>query len=358
LSIEFLRSRLDDHLSYDDAPTPKVIDAMARFSLNSGFFLFAVAERMGLAVTDLSCLLVVMLEGPAPAGWLAGRSGLSTGAITGIVDRLERGGWVGREDDPSDRRRVVIRLVEERRRALNSLLEPLDAVATDLCGTPGSATQPSMMVSLRNATATLATQTQRIHHGGTSPLESGPAVGSRTIQLETWTGELIVRSADLGPELVRVAPDGGLATNVRGTKLTVGTAARPHRRGRRSEEVQVDRNTVWMIELNGGANRMRLDLADIRLGGLTIGGGANRLQLVLPAPVGQIALRVAGGANKVSIERPDGTAVNVRITGGSSDVQVDGIRHRTGWQSSTALGATADRYDIELSGGASQLALG
>jgi DNA-binding MarR family transcriptional regulator len=52
------------------------------------------------------CLL--QLHGPATPGWLAEMTGLSTGAVTGLVDRLERGGYVTRAQDPQDRRRVIV----------------------------------------------------------------------------------------------------------------------------------------------------------------------------------------------------------------------------------------------------------
>ena len=52
------------------------------------------------------CLL--QLHGPATPGWLAEMTGLSTGAVTGLVDRLERAGYVTRAQDPQDRRRVIV----------------------------------------------------------------------------------------------------------------------------------------------------------------------------------------------------------------------------------------------------------
>jgi DNA-binding MarR family transcriptional regulator len=69
----------------------------------------AVAARVGLSVAEWKCLGVLDLEGPATAGRLAAASGFTTGAITGIVDRLERAGYVRREAHPTDRRSVVIR---------------------------------------------------------------------------------------------------------------------------------------------------------------------------------------------------------------------------------------------------------
>jgi DNA-binding transcriptional ArsR family regulator len=74
----------------------------------------AAADRIGLNATDLNCLNILSFSGEMAAGDLAKATGLSTASITGVVDRLEEAGYVRRERDPSDRRRIVIRLVLDR----------------------------------------------------------------------------------------------------------------------------------------------------------------------------------------------------------------------------------------------------
>jgi predicted ArsR family transcriptional regulator len=68
----------------------------------------AVALKLGLNPTDLKCRGVLSETGPITAGELAELIGVTTGAVTGIVDRLEKAGLVQRDRDPNDRRRVVI----------------------------------------------------------------------------------------------------------------------------------------------------------------------------------------------------------------------------------------------------------
>ena len=68
------------------------------------------AERIGINVTDLNCLNIVALAGPMTAGELARATGLTTASITGVLDRLEDGGFVRRERDAKDRRRVIVTL--------------------------------------------------------------------------------------------------------------------------------------------------------------------------------------------------------------------------------------------------------
>jgi DNA-binding MarR family transcriptional regulator len=74
----------------------------------------AAADRIGINATDLNCLNILSFGGQMTAGELARATGLTTASITGVADRLEEAGFVRRERDPEDRRRVVIRVVLER----------------------------------------------------------------------------------------------------------------------------------------------------------------------------------------------------------------------------------------------------
>lgn len=80
----------------------------------SVMFRFAIADRMGLTVTDAECLDFLMDTGSATAGELARQTNLTTGAITGMIRRLENAGYVTSERDPADRRRVIVTLIPQR----------------------------------------------------------------------------------------------------------------------------------------------------------------------------------------------------------------------------------------------------
>ncbi len=90
----------------------------------------AAADRLGLNSTDMECLDLLNLSGPVPAGRLAELTGLTTGAITGVIDRLEQASYVRREPDPTDRRRVIVRPIVERQVEAEEAFAPL-AQATD-----------------------------------------------------------------------------------------------------------------------------------------------------------------------------------------------------------------------------------
>ncbi len=70
-----------------------------------------LASQIGVNATDMQCLNILDYEGPVPAGRLAELTGLTTGAITTAIDRLEKAGYVQRVRDPHDRRRVVIQQI-------------------------------------------------------------------------------------------------------------------------------------------------------------------------------------------------------------------------------------------------------
>jgi DNA-binding Lrp family transcriptional regulator len=70
----------------------------------------AAADRIGINATDLNCLNILSFSGQLTAGALAKATGLTTASITGVVDRLEQAGFVRRERDATDRRRVVVHL--------------------------------------------------------------------------------------------------------------------------------------------------------------------------------------------------------------------------------------------------------
>jgi DNA-binding MarR family transcriptional regulator len=88
----------------------------------------AVAGRLGMNSTDLECLDHI-LRGPVTAGRLASLTGLTTGAITGVIDRLERSGLAQRESDPEDRRKTVVRALPAVVERIAPLFEPMERAA-------------------------------------------------------------------------------------------------------------------------------------------------------------------------------------------------------------------------------------
>lgn len=88
--------------------------AMQRSTMFTVLLHHATATKAGMNVTDAQCVNALVLDGPQTPGQLAQLMGITTGgAITAVIDRLERAGFVKRTRDPDDRRRVIVELVEE-----------------------------------------------------------------------------------------------------------------------------------------------------------------------------------------------------------------------------------------------------
>ena len=110
-------------------------EAMRRSSAQGVLFGQTVANVAGISGSDLECLDFLNLEGRVTAGRLAEVTGLTTGAITGVVDRLEKAGLVRRERDEADRRKVFIATVPENVGQIARFYVPMQAAMQKLWST-------------------------------------------------------------------------------------------------------------------------------------------------------------------------------------------------------------------------------
>ena len=93
------------------------------------------SQRLGLGGTDVRFLTLLDIHGPLTPGRLATLTGLTTGSVTGVIDRLERGGFVSRERDDADRRKVrVIPDPEATARLTAARHDPIDLLDDVLNG--------------------------------------------------------------------------------------------------------------------------------------------------------------------------------------------------------------------------------
>jgi len=109
-------------------------EAMRRSSAQGVLFGQTVANVAGISGSDLECLDFLNLEGRVTAGRLAEVTGLTTGAITGVVDRLEKAGFVRRERDETDRRKVFIVTVPESVAEIGRFYVPMQAAMHKVLG--------------------------------------------------------------------------------------------------------------------------------------------------------------------------------------------------------------------------------
>ncbi len=115
----------------------------------------------------------------------------------------------------------------------------------------------------------------------------------------------------------------------------------------------------WSIQIGGGAANQRLDLRHLQLSKLQISGGANRLDAQLSAPKGSVLIDVSGGASNVTLRAPAHSEWHVAVSGGVSAVTINGSSFGSLGgdfkQQSPGYAAATDRFDIEISGGASHI---
>jgi hypothetical protein len=126
-------------------------------------------------------------------------------------------------------------------------------------------------------------------------------------------------------------------------------------------EVELNARIPWDVEVRGGTSRLLADLRGLRLGSLDLDGGASRLEVVLPASSGTVAVVILGGASNVAIRRPEGVAARLRVDGGATNLIFDDRRigaagGELDLQSRDYDGAT-DRYDVAVTGGANNLSI-
>jgi DNA-binding MarR family transcriptional regulator len=123
-----------------------------------------VADRLGLHITDHKCMAMLCEMGPLSAGKLAELTGLTTGAITGVLNRLERAGYARRIRNPNDRRNVNVeaRNVARFGRKMQALLGPLGKRMRAMSGKYNAADLALIRDFIRESAAITREETMRL----------------------------------------------------------------------------------------------------------------------------------------------------------------------------------------------------
>jgi DNA-binding MarR family transcriptional regulator len=350
----------------------------------SGLFTQAVAERLGLAGIDVDSLDVLLTEGRVTVGRLAELTGLTTGSATRMVDRLEQAGFVHRVADPTDRRRVLVEAVPGIDAKLHALHDSLRTAETALFDAYDDAQLQLIADFMEQVGAVLFEESVKLREpqaesadaGGSYAAPVGGVTSGRLIFLTgapriTLTGDPrlddLYRADFVGP-VPRMRVRGGVVTvaypkfgwfDWRAQVAGQFIDASAHWR-KDFGEIVLNAGIPWAIEMRGGVSTWTADLRAIRLESFELKGGASAIELTLPAPVGVVPIRMIGGVNRVSIYRPVGAGVGLEIKGGIGEVTLDGeSRKGFGHLSFESPGASdsADRYEIEITGGAAKLAI-
>ena len=115
----------------------------------------------------------------------------------------------------------------------------------------------------------------------------------------------------------------------------------------------------WTIQVGGGATNLSLDLRHLQLTKLEVSGGANRMDAQLPAAKGTVMVEVSGGASNLTLRAPIETQWRIGVSGGANAVTINGSTSGAFGgdfeRQSPGYGTATNRYDIQISGGASHL---
>lgn len=109
-----------------------LLNAFQSLSTTAIFFHQAIAEHLGLNQTDHKCLGILHHSGSLTAGEIAEQLHVTTGAATGVIDRLEKAGYVRRIKDPDDRRRLIIEPIPEKAVEISKVFNSLDEVTSQV----------------------------------------------------------------------------------------------------------------------------------------------------------------------------------------------------------------------------------
>jgi DNA-binding MarR family transcriptional regulator len=142
--------------------TRAIKQSLRELSIQLSLLNHRVGARLDLNDVDLDCLDLISRHGPLGPSALARRAGLHPATVTGILDRLERGGWVARDRDPSDRRAVLVRTRRDRGAELLRLYSGMNAAMDRLCAGYGEAELEVLADFLRRTAEAGRTATDRL----------------------------------------------------------------------------------------------------------------------------------------------------------------------------------------------------
>jgi DNA-binding MarR family transcriptional regulator len=313
-------------------------EAMRAFTNQVTFYSEAVATSVGLHPTDLDCLSVIGLEGSVSAGQLADITGLTTGAVTGVIDRLERGGYVTRTHDPSDRRRVVVRPVVEALRPVTAAFAPMIRSSTQMAARYDDDELALITDYVTRSTPMLREETLRLRDDTSQPNDhadeievQGTGATSARLRLVSGAARLTVTAVPGRPHLFSAQFSGGRpSTRVDagpdGDTVVVQYRRSPFGRFRTRGTITLDGDRHWRIETAGGLASCSFDLTRTTIDAFSHSGGMSSVDVDLPRPEGTLRVELHGGVHAVTISRPHGVAATLAIRGGAANVVLDDQR--------------------------------
>jgi DNA-binding MarR family transcriptional regulator len=380
-------------VSDNQEPVKPILDAgdLARLADRAGRYAEAAAAQLGLNITDLRCLGLAATQPDMTPGRLAELSDLTTGAITGVLDRLERAGFVRREPDATDRRRTLVRVLPKRQPEIEEVDGPLERALAEVVAACEPAARRALADAVASATRVYEQQTERLRavtRGGMVGEMFRAPIGDATegrFTFASGAARLSLRTAPLGPgsearvvaelarselhiggptdrgELCRATMSGPLPEiDARHGEVRIRYRRRIDWR-QRETRVAITPELPWSLAVSGGLSVLSADLVGIRLRQMAVQGGVGSLTLQLGDADGTSRIRIEGMSETVRINAPRGAAVRISLQGGAQEIAFGDQRLRdvqgTLRLASSSAAAAADRFEIELRGGVRSLAV-
>ena len=299
-----------------------VLRSLRRVNLQGSLFGHTVAVRFGLSESDIEALEVLLDTGAATAGMLSDLTGLTTGAVTRVIDRLEQSGYVRRVPDPTDRRRVIVELVPERMAGVEATMALVGDKSASEIGRYSEAELAviddflTRMAAIRHEEAT-ALRESRGQAGGGGSEHAAPIGGLDRARLLFKSGahELLLRGATDIDDLYRAQfegsvpqvrlRDGTVTMQYKGSSLSAGPffANWQFSRHERRSDISLNAAIPWDIEIVGGTGKLQGKLTALDLRSFELSGGVDQLRLTLGQPAGA----VPDPADRRGQQRPDRT---------------------------------------------------
>jgi hypothetical protein len=315
-------------------------------------------------------------------GQIGELTGLTTGATTRMVDRLEQAAFVRRVPDPADRRRVIVELAGDRASAVVRAYDPVELAARQALADLDEPILEAIHAYLAAFAAAIpepgaeATPPEGAAEETASVAAPVASATSGRLVFVTAAPEVRIEGADdLGGELYRARFRGAIpSARVRDGIITIRyprfawfdwrtriagewVNASGHWR-RNTTQLVLNASLPWEVELRGGATSLEADLRGVRLAGIRVAGGAGSLRIALGQPSGVVRIRIAGSVGDVHVTRPEGVPVMLSALGGYRTATLDGTEAWSpGTIASRGAESAADRFEVEISGSAQDVSV-
>jgi DNA-binding MarR family transcriptional regulator len=344
-----------------------VVRALRRVSFQGSILGQTVAVRLGLSESDIDALELLIDTGAATAGKLAEIMGLTTGAVTRVIDRLEQAGYVRREADPTDRRRVVVEVVPERVATIESLLDSLERAAAqevERYSPEQLALINDFLSRMADLTQTESTRLRSSPEGHpsepTSPAEHAAPLGGLTqarLTFRSGAQELRLGSGRSTSDLYRARFEGATPhVRVRDGRVLVQYRELPFDWRKRVATMTLNTGIPWDIEIVGGVVHLEADLREVKLRRFELTGGSERTQLELGQPTSEVPIQIVGEIKTLRLERPAGAALSLLVQGGAGRIEFDekavGAKGGESTVMSPGWSTATDRFVVTVIGGA------